>query len=116
MSEKKWEVGKWECEESGKIWVEAHMREGVYIHAYCKDRTKDEVWRVAYNNHERGTVMNFNGEPVRVLDFKVPEDRKYYEDWESGDQMRHCGPDEKIVRGYWTHEGYHQSYCRKRRR
>ena len=34
---------------------------------------EDELWRVAYNNHERGTAMNFKGEPVRVLDFKVPE-------------------------------------------
>jgi hypothetical protein len=79
-------------------------------------KDEKELWRVAYNNHERGTVMNFEGKPVRVLDFKAPEDRKYYEDWENSEQMKYCGPDEELVRGYWTHEGYHQSYCRKRRR
>ena len=80
------------------------------------EKKEDELWRVAYNNHERGTAMNFKGEPVRVLDFKVPEDRKYYEDWENADQMKYCSADEELVRGYWTYEGYHQSYCRKRMR
>ena len=80
------------------------------------EKKEDELWRVAYNNHERGTAMNFKGEPVRVLDFKVLEDRKFYEDWENADQMKYCSADEELVRGYWTHEGYHRSYCRKRRR
>ena len=50
---------------------------------------KEELWRVADDSHKRGTVINFNGETVRVLDFKFPEDRKYYEDWENADQMKH---------------------------
>ena len=35
-------------------------------------KDEKEVWRVAYNNYERGTVMNFDGKPIRVLNFKDP--------------------------------------------
>ena len=75
----------------------------------------DKIWRLAYNNHERGTVLNHEGKSVRVLDFGNKEDRKYYEDWENEEQEKYCGPGEEFVRGYWTHEGYHQSYCRRRK-
>ena len=75
------------------------------------------IWRTAYDNQHSGTVMNHNGDTVRILDFKVPEDRKFYEDWENYEWAKHCGHDEELVRGYWTQEGhYHQAYCRKRRR
>jgi hypothetical protein len=74
------------------------------------------IWRTAYDNQHSGTVMNHNGETVRILDFKVPEDRKFYEEWENTNQIKYCEPDEELVRGYWTYEGYHQSYCRKRRK
>ena len=36
-------MGKRECEEAGKIWVEAHMRGMTYVHGYCRDRTKEEI-------------------------------------------------------------------------
>ena len=78
------------------------------------------IWRTAYDGQFTGTVMNHNGDTIRILDFKVPEDRKFYEDWENLDQMKRCGPDEVLVRGYWTRskngrdEVYHQSYCRKK--
>ena len=77
---------------------------------------KTELWRMANSNDRRGTKTNFNGETVRVLDFKVPEDRKYYEEWEHEYERKHCAPDEELVKGYWTNEGYHKSYCRKKRR
>ena len=81
------------------------------------ERVDDPViWRTAYDNQHSGTVMNHNGETVRILDFKVPEDRKFYEEWENTNQIKYCEPDEELVRGYWTYEGYHQSYCRKKRR
>ena len=36
-------MGKRECEEAGKVWVEAHMRSMTYVHGYCRDRTKEEI-------------------------------------------------------------------------
>ena len=36
-------MGKKECEEAGKVWVEAHMRSMTYVHGYCRDRTKEEI-------------------------------------------------------------------------
>lgn len=39
------------------------------------------------------------------------------EDWDKyrklEESMTKCGPGEVFVRGYWTHKGYHKSYCRK---
>ena len=40
-------MGKRECEEAGKVWVEAHMRSMTYIHAYCRDRTHEEIDRMS---------------------------------------------------------------------
>ena len=40
-------MGKRECEEAGKVWVEAHMRSMTYVHSYCRDRTKEEIERMS---------------------------------------------------------------------
>ena len=36
-------MGKTECEEAGKVWVEDHMRGMTYVHGYCRDRTYEEI-------------------------------------------------------------------------
>lgn len=36
-------MGKRECEDAGKIWVEAHIRGRTYVHAFCRDRTYEEI-------------------------------------------------------------------------
>ena len=36
-------MGKRECEEAGKVWVEDHMRSMTYVHGYCRDRTHEEI-------------------------------------------------------------------------
>ena len=40
-------MGKRQCEEAGKVWVEAHMRSMTYVHAYCRDRTREEIERMS---------------------------------------------------------------------
>ena len=40
-------MGKTECEEAGKVWVEAHMRSMTYVHSYCRDRTKKEIEKMS---------------------------------------------------------------------
>ena len=40
-------MGKTECEEAGKVWVEAHMRSMTYVHSYCRDRTKEEIEKMS---------------------------------------------------------------------
>ena len=79
------------------------------------------IGRVAYTSHLYGTVMDSNGKPIRVLDFKIPEDRKFYEEWDNADEMKRIGPDEELVRGYWARddkrrkdEVYHIAYLRKK--
>ena len=36
-------VEKTECEEAGRVWVEAHMRGRTYVHSFCRDRTHEEI-------------------------------------------------------------------------
>ena len=40
-------MGKRECEEAGKVWVEAHMRSMTYVQGYCRDRTHEEIDRMS---------------------------------------------------------------------
>ena len=59
-------MGKTECEEAGKVWVGAHMRSMTYIHAYCRDRTKEEIDRMS-------------SEERKMFEGKSPNLEGYYE-------------------------------------
>jgi len=48
------------------------------------------------------------------LDLSNARDRERYRLWEESLTMSQCKPDEELVHGYWTAEGYHHSYCRKK--
>ena len=38
-------VEKTECEEAGRVWVEAHMRGRTYVHGYCRHTKFTEYMR-----------------------------------------------------------------------
>ena len=38
-------MGKRECEEAGKVWVEAHMRSMTYVQGYCRHTKFTEYMR-----------------------------------------------------------------------
>lgn len=59
-------MGKTECEDAGKVWVEAHMRSMTYVHGYCRDRTKEEIEKMSL-------------EERREFDKKSPDLNQYYE-------------------------------------
>ena len=59
-------IGKTECEEAGKVWVEAHMRSMTYVHGYCRDRTKEEIDRMS-------------SEERKMFEKKSPSLKGYYE-------------------------------------
>ena len=55
-------MGKRECEEAGKVWVEAHMRSMTYVHGYCRDRTKEEIERMSSERRDlRNKKSEFEG-------------------------------------------------------
>ena len=67
MSRKEYmHMGKRECEESGKVWVEDHMRSMTYVHGYCRDRTHEEIERMSSSEK-------------REFEKKSPNLKGYYE-------------------------------------
>jgi hypothetical protein len=59
-------MGKRECEEAGKVWVEDHMRSMTYVHGYCRDRTHEEIDRMSSSEK-------------REFEKKSPNLKGYYE-------------------------------------
>ena len=60
-------MGKRECEEAGKVWVEDHMRSMTYVHGYCRDRTHEEIDRMSPSEK-------------REFEKKSPNLKGYYEE------------------------------------
>ena len=76
-------ISKEECEESGKVWVEAFQKEdGTYVHGYCKDESTGFKSLVPWSNtremekqsaHEERTESgDKNFDDIASKNFKLP--------------------------------------------
>ena len=76
-------MGKRECEEAGKVWVDAFQKEdGTYVHGYCKDETTGFKSLVPWSNtremekqsahEEKEESGDKNFDDIASKNFKLP--------------------------------------------